>query len=121
MKTTGDLMLKELVVVCWLMVQLTGFVLFACGETALSISITIALHPSSVLSVILRLGEVEEVVGITGYDGLKYMKGESTANAILRFKNGKHAQFEALVTGAAINTRPFFHLLGQKLSRNRMW
>lgn len=42
MKTTGDLMWKEWVVVCWLMVQVTGFVLF--GEATHTMSTTLTLH-----------------------------------------------------------------------------
>lgn len=60
-------------------------------------------------------GEVDEVVGVTGHCTIKSMMGESMANALLRFKNGKYAEFEALLTEAAVENRPFFRLFGQKL------
>ena len=69
---------------------------------------------------LFRFGEVDEVVGVTGHDAIKSMMGESMANALLRFKNGKYAEFEALVTEAAVDTRPFFRLFGQKLSLTNM-
>lgn len=64
---------------------------------------------------------MEEVVGVTGYDSILSMNGESMVNAILRFRNGKYAEFEALLTEAVVDTRPFFRLFGQKVSKTRIW
>ena len=63
---------------------------------------------------------MEEVVGVTGYDSHKAIQGESMANALIRFKSGKCAEFEGLVTQAAVNIRPFFRLFGQMVSRAKM-
>jgi hypothetical protein len=69
----------------------------------------------ALLILLFRFGEVDEVVGVTGHCTIKSMMGESMANALLRFKNGKYAEFEALLTEAAVENRPFFRLFGQKL------
>jgi UDP-N-acetyl-2-amino-2-deoxyglucuronate dehydrogenase len=46
------------------------------------------------------LGEIDEVVAYLGYP-LKEMEGESLAYAIIRFKSGKNAIFEAIRAGHA--------------------
>jgi UDP-N-acetyl-2-amino-2-deoxyglucuronate dehydrogenase len=57
------------------------------------------------------LGEIEEVVAVVGYP-LAEMEGESLARALLRFRSGMVATFDALHAGAFIGPGEEFRVTG---------
>jgi UDP-N-acetyl-2-amino-2-deoxyglucuronate dehydrogenase len=59
------------------------------------------------------LGEVDEAVAVTGRPD-KEMEGESYARALLRFKSGVVASFDAMRVGFALNQQANFRLIGTK-------
>eukprot|EP00118_Oscarella_pearsei_P010884 m.69329 g.69329 ORF g.69329 m.69329 type:complete len:347 (+) comp35598_c0_seq2:84-1124(+) len=62
------------------------------------------------------LGEVDEVIGFTS-NPLEYRLPaayETACGALLRFRNGKTATFNALLSDGPLYDRPYFRLLGSK-------
>ena len=64
-----------------------------------------------------RLGEVEEVIGITGNPLAHRIAAnyETLADALLRFKNGKTASFTALIIDTTLSNQPYFRIFGSKV------
>ena len=63
----------------------------------------------------LRMGDIDEVVGITSRDPIKSMQGESLVRALIRFKSGKFGQMGGTVSTAPMSNQPFFHIFGTKV------
>ncbi|XP_062514133.1 dTDP-3,4-didehydro-2,6-dideoxy-alpha-D-glucose 3-reductase-like [Corticium candelabrum] len=62
------------------------------------------------------LGEIEEVIGITGNPLAHRIAAnyETLADALLRFKNGKTASFTALIIDTTLSNQPYFRIFGSK-------
>ena len=63
---------------------------------------------------IRRFGEIEEVIGTTGYP-FKRSRVESLADAMLRFKSGKTATLFCHFVDIPIQPLPFFQVFGDKV------
>jgi len=59
------------------------------------------------------MGEIEEVVAITG-NPLSKMEGESLVKAIFKFQSGKFATFEAILADTCFAPDPKFKITGSK-------
>ncbi len=59
------------------------------------------------------LGEIEEVVGVTGRP-LAQMEGESLVRSLLRFESGTVAQFDALMAETVLGPEPWWRITGTK-------
>jgi UDP-N-acetyl-2-amino-2-deoxyglucuronate dehydrogenase len=59
------------------------------------------------------LGEVEEVVAALGHP-FAAMEGESLCRALLRFRSGTIASFDALLTAAPLASEPLFRITGTR-------
>ena len=59
------------------------------------------------------MGEIDEVVAVLDYPFQK-MDGESLTRALFRFKSGKVASFDAIMTDSVLGPDPWFHITGTK-------
>ena len=59
------------------------------------------------------LGEIEEVVGVTARP-LSAMQGESLVHALLRFRSGKVATFDALMVDATLGPETWWRVTGTR-------
>ena len=59
------------------------------------------------------MGEIDEVIAVLDYPS-KRMEGESLARALLRFRSGKVAGFDALEMDSPLGPDDWFHVVGTK-------
>lgn len=69
------------------------------------------------MSFIISLGDISKVVSVTD-SPWEAVKGESLANALFQFRNGKTGLLHCHVNNIPMERIPFFQIFGSKVSES---